>query len=34
MTLYRGTFIDTPENPFDGGGLRSTATRGCWSRTG
>jgi guanine deaminase len=22
MTLYRGTFIDTPENPFDGGGLR------------
>jgi len=22
MTLYRGTFIDTPENPFDGAGLR------------
>jgi guanine deaminase len=22
MTLYRGTFVDTPENPFDGGGLR------------
>ncbi|MET9312960.1 guanine deaminase [Kribbella sp. NPDC003505] len=22
MTLYRGTFVDTPENPFDGAGLR------------
>jgi len=28
MTLYRGTFIDTPENPFDGGGLRVDSDAG------
>ncbi|MEU8222633.1 guanine deaminase [Kribbella sp. NPDC048915] len=28
MTLYRGTFIDTPENPFDGAGLRVDADAG------
>ncbi|MGW6196310.1 guanine deaminase [Kribbella sp. NPDC055110] len=28
MTLYRGTFIDTPENPFEGGGLRVDSDAG------
>jgi guanine deaminase len=28
MTLYRGTFIDTPENPFDGGSLRVDSDAG------
>ncbi|HEY3555970.1 MAG TPA: guanine deaminase [Kribbella sp.] len=28
MTLYRGTFIDTPENPFAGAGLRVAADAG------
>ncbi|MGZ0149527.1 guanine deaminase [Kribbella sp. WER1] len=28
MTLYRGTFIDTPENPFAGAGLRVASDTG------
>ncbi|HWD78596.1 MAG TPA: guanine deaminase [Kribbella sp.] len=28
MTLYRGTFIDTPENPFEGAGLRVDSDAG------
>ncbi|MFD7153614.1 guanine deaminase [Kribbella sp. NPDC059898] len=28
MTLYRGTFIDTPENPFTGAGLRVDSDAG------
>jgi guanine deaminase len=28
MTIFRGTFIDTPENPFSGGGLRVDSDAG------
>jgi guanine deaminase len=28
MTIYRGTFIDTPDNPFTGGGLRVDSEAG------
>ncbi len=28
MTLYRGTVVDTPENPFTGGTVRAEADGG------
>ena len=34
MTLYRGTFVDTPENPFAGGALRAEADGGLLVRAG
>jgi guanine deaminase len=34
MTIYRGTFLDTPDNPFTGGGLRVDADAALLVRDG
>ena len=34
MTLYRGTILDTPEDPFTGGVLRAEADAGLLVRDG
>ncbi|MEO9153927.1 MAG: guanine deaminase, partial [Lapillicoccus sp.] len=34
MTIYRGTFLDTPDNPFEGGELRSEDDGGLVVRDG
>ena len=33
MTIFTGTFLDTPQDPFAGGSLRARRTARCWSAT-